>query len=989
MPHSFLTVAVAISSDARPKIEELLNKLDNPAGGDLRNALRHTLIVHFMSASVVPGDTQTSDYFVLEMSTDGPQDQALALFDETSTGMRQLFEEIFKLAGMTSGEPSAFLKANVVPTGQGLFDTPGLNFAGAPGMSVKRIRREWSFARRLRDVFDENDMSGKATDVVASLRERVETDDAFTDFRDMLRPEPTQILQGPKAANTDLGVLFALVRGGLVTFFWPVLLIAAAIALGSADYSGSVLGDLCSILGRFLAWSAALVILAAVLLVVLLLNREAREAGDLSLPDPAVLEDVRSREDDGPVQNHLFGVSRMKPGYLRMFTLRVAFWVIGQLAGRAFRPGHLGDIGTIHFARWFMIPGTDKLIFCSNYGGSWESYLEDFITKAAAGLTGVWSNTFGFPPARLLFFKGAEDGDPFKRWARRQQIPTRVWYAAYPHITTARIRINAAIRNGLSSAATEDEAKAYLALFASRTRPEDDVERAEIQTIMFGGLGRHEQSACLLMQLPDDPEKARGWLREIGPNISFGGAPDPRRVDQIALSASGLGKLGLDEGTMVEFPYPFRQGMDHPDRARILADTGDDAPKHWRWGAEDKRIDCSYFLYLAPDAATKSRETKSEKEARNNDLTKRVDAAIAEVRDKLEAAGGVCVHHVVTTVLSRREGTGPEDRFPKEPFGFADGISQPVVRGMRRGGKIDPRDQHLMAPGEFLLGYPDNRGKKPLSPRMAASRDPNHVLPVADAAHHTTDYPTFDRSGVNADRDFGRNGTFIVVRQLSQDVPAFDAYLDKAAKQVEGHGGVPARLTAKQRKAFLAAKMVGRWQDGTSLVKYPSEPGTGWDGKKKRAPDNDFLLGRDDPTGEACPYGSHVRRSNPRDSFTPGSQQQLDIVNRHRILRRGRFYGVGGDYGKGETGLLFVCANADLERQFEFIQQTWSVAPQFHGLENEVDPILGRGAKMGRLTIPTPEGPICLKGMPDLVRVIGGGYFFMPSKAALRYLSDG
>jgi hypothetical protein len=84
---------------------------------------------------------------------------------------------------------------------------------------------------------------------------------------------------------------------------------------------------------------------------------------------------------------------------------------------------------------------------------------------------------------------------------------------------------------------------------------------------------------------------------------------------------------------------------------------------------------------------------------------------------------------------------------------------------------------------------------------------------------------------------------------------------------------------------------------------------------------------------------------------------------------------------------MFMCFNADIERQFEFIQQTWSMAPQFHGLENEVDGILGRGEKNGRLTIPTPAGPLQVKGLRDVVRVRGGGYFFVPSRSALTYLS--
>ena len=82
-----------------------------------------------------------------------------------------------------------------------------------------------------------------------------------------------------------------------------------------------------------------------------------------------------------------------------------------------------------------------------------------------------------------------------------------------------------------------------------------------------------------------------------------------------------------------------------------------------------------------------------------------------------------------------------------------------------------------------------------------------------------------------------------------------------------------------------------------------------------------------------------------------------------------------------------MCINADIERQFEFIQQTWSMSWQFHGLDNEVDPIVGRGKTMGRLTVPSPRGPLHLTGVKDFVRVRGGGYFFMPGRRALSYLT--
>jgi deferrochelatase/peroxidase EfeB len=113
---------------------------------------------------------------------------------------------------------------------------------------------------------------------------------------------------------------------------------------------------------------------------------------------------------------------------------------------------------------------------------------------------------------------------------------------------------------------------------------------------------------------------------------------------------------------------------------------------------------------------------------------------------------------------------------------------------------------------------------------------------------------------------------------------------------------------------FVAAKMMDRWQDGTSLVRDLAGLEAGRE--PRRDPDNDFLCGVEDPQGLRCPLGAHIRRANPRDSCAPGSREQLWIANRHRMLRVGRVY----DPASGERpGLLFMCVNTDIERQFEFI----------------------------------------------------------------------
>jgi len=254
----------------------------------------------------------------------------------------------------------------------------------------------------------------------------------------------------------------------------------------------------------------------------------------------------------------------------------------------------------------------------------------------------------------------------------------------------------------------------------------------------------------------------------------------------------------------------------------------------------------------------------------------------------------------------------------------------------------------------MILGYKDNFRHYPASPSAAAAPD------------------------------LGRNGTYLVVRQLEQDTAAFREFLAAAAARLVGDPRVPA-VGAQGLSAWIAAKIVGRWSDGTSLVRHPDQPGS-----VKRPgtlPDNDFLFGTEDPDGLRCPFGAHIRRVNARESFEPGSEKQLAISNRHRIFRVGRSY--PPQNGSPNPGLLFMCVNANIERQFEFVQQTYMLGSSFHGLENEVDPLARRRESSDVLTIPTERGPLRLRGLGDFVTVRGGGYFFMPGQGTVRFLIDG
>ena len=963
---SLVTVIVSLQRQLVPPVARALRRFGNlhrgaepddarAASQALRDDLDTTGVIHFLSVNIVDeaaDDPHTSAaappglaHLVLEMSVDGSGSDAL---ESLAPVVRKHCPELLRALGAPL-EPKAlarYLKNHRISIGTGPGKALGLTFLGVPGFSVRRIREESDLARRVAGWVG-NGSGGSPLAVLEDVRGRLwQNGDKWT-----LAAEPVPWLS-PRPRSATVALL-------------RTVLVALAVLLAVATLD--LLFDL-NLLGGI--GIAVLLMAAGVAAVYAGLRwRESRDDADDVTPDAEHVAAILENENCA-AQNHLFAVSTCKPGLVRKLTLRFAFTIIDDLARWSFRPGFLGELGAINFARWVVIPGTGKLVFLSNYSGSWESYLEDFVQRASRGLTGIWSNTVGFPRTRHLFFDGASDGDRFKRWARRQQRPTLLWYSAYPNLTTARIRLNALIRQGIAAVRTEGEAADWLSCFGSAPASPSSLDSTEIPGLVFGGFSPLHHGQALLLKLTGD--RAANWLRAIAPSLTYG----ERRPDLataatlVAFSRTGLEALGLDRRDLETFPPAFLNGMAHPARARALGDVGADAPGRWTWGSGAKEAGAILLVYAKTA----------------DDLEQLVVKRTAELeRFGQEIIGCVMFkplrgqQNITSVAVQKVEDDRGNGDLAREPFGFADGISQPIIRGTRRWTRI--RDaSHLVEPGEFVLGYPDNGRRIPPSPSVAAARDPDHQLP-SFGADPFRERPDFSRPQPTRERDFGRNGTFLVVRQLEQYQDRFDQFLREAAQRLEGHPAVP--WDAAAREEWVAAKLVGRWRDGTSLVRFPTHPGTS--GGRVARPDNDFLYGRDDPDGRRCPFGAHVRRVNPRDSFPPHGPGELAISNRHRILRVGRVYLPEREGGR--NGLFFMCLNADIERQFELVQQTWAKGASFHGLESEVDCFSPRGAT-DCFTVPTEHGPIYLKRLEDFVRVVGGGYFFMPSRRAVRYLAQ-
>lgn len=183
------------------------------------------------------------------------------------------------------------------------------------------------------------------------------------------------------------------------------------------------------------------------------LQREAENAGPAS--ETQALDNARS--EDHFAQNALSHLVPVKPGFMRRFILRSAHRYIAALATNHFNfVEQLGGIPSIHFAKWLLIDGGKRLLFFSNYDGSWESYLGDFVDQAAIGLNLAWSSTDGYPRTRALAFGGANDEKRFKAWGRAHQRPTQVFYSAYPNLSVSNINNNTWLRHGLHAAGPRD-----------------------------------------------------------------------------------------------------------------------------------------------------------------------------------------------------------------------------------------------------------------------------------------------------------------------------------------------------------------------------------------------------------------------------------------------------------------------------------------------------------------------------------------------------
>jgi hypothetical protein len=175
--------------------------------------------------------------------------------------------------------------------------------------------------------------------------------------------------------------------------------------------------------------------------------------------------DHLSRFEDHLVTNQFTAMGSLKPGLVRRLTAIGVLGTVNYAARHFVRRGRLGRIRTIHFARWVFLDGKKRMVFFSNYDGTVESYMDDFINKTGFGLNAVFSNGIGYPRTNWLVLDGCQDEEKYKNFLRRHTLPTQVWYKAYPGLTAIDLERNGRIREALeTSSMSEEEVRAWVAL---------------------------------------------------------------------------------------------------------------------------------------------------------------------------------------------------------------------------------------------------------------------------------------------------------------------------------------------------------------------------------------------------------------------------------------------------------------------------------------------------------------------------------------------
>ena len=352
-------------------------------------------------------------YFSVDF--DGPLDPFLVQLTEVAgASIDRVFGRCVGYAATTPAERTHFLRARAIPAG-----TVYVNWVGR---TVQQIQLESDLRSQIESFLDRsaNELAGAGPRAIRAAVQR------------FVEAEPS--LAWAKVALPPM------------SFGWRARQAAEIVLLGVA-----------------FVLLLPLILLALPVYLILLRAHEKSDVPSTVVPDPVTLDQLADLEDH-VVQNPFSAVGVVKPGGFRRMTLTLVLFGLNITTRFIFNRGSLSGVKTLHFARWVFINDKRRLIFASSYDGSLESYMDDFINLVSWGLNAGFSNGVGYPRTNWLVLQGATAEQPFKNFLHTHQIPTQVWYSAYPGLSVVNITQNARIRAGLWGDMDDREAQNWLGL---------------------------------------------------------------------------------------------------------------------------------------------------------------------------------------------------------------------------------------------------------------------------------------------------------------------------------------------------------------------------------------------------------------------------------------------------------------------------------------------------------------------------------------------
>lgn len=418
MTHTVLTFVTKVKPDQAASLGKLLDQIGTNPETNAYVPFRSLNRLHFGSF-VLHQSPDYGPYLVFENNFDGDLEDYLGdLYTLAANGLHRIYSCCLDYSVTSATDRQgmlSYLTEHVV--------RPNAYHVGNTGRSAERISQERDLRTTLEQQADSLVRSGKATTaqgVLTALQQFIRSDPRFS------------WVMSPAGPREPFEQIVAA---------WSKLILVGALTL--------VLLPL---------W-----LFPAIILLLVLRYKESTDSVQADSADSDKVTSLLETENHtASVQNHMASITIVKPGWLRRSTLWLVLWAVNLLARARATHGELSGIPSIHFAHWSMIDNGRRLLFLSNFDGSWENYLDDFIDKASDGLTGVWSNTVNFPRTYFLIFGGATDGPRFKAVARDSQTVTNVWYSAYRELTVQGIDNSSSVREDLLNPADAAAAQALL-----------------------------------------------------------------------------------------------------------------------------------------------------------------------------------------------------------------------------------------------------------------------------------------------------------------------------------------------------------------------------------------------------------------------------------------------------------------------------------------------------------------------------------------------